>query len=137
MANKPKLKGKIALITGGERGVGKAVAVAFAREGADVAFTYIDGKREVEEASETVRIIEEEGRSALAVAGDVRDEKFVGRLVEQVMEEFGNVDILVNNAAFERRYESIAGIPTDEFDRAFKTNVYGPFFLTRAIFPGM
>jgi NAD(P)-dependent dehydrogenase (short-subunit alcohol dehydrogenase family) len=132
-----KLKGKVALVTGADSGIGKAVAIAFSREGAHVVFPYLDEKVEGVDAYETVQLVEDTGQRAFSMPGDIRDENFCNDIVTSTIDEFGKLDILVNNAAFQMSYESIDKIPTDEFDRAFKTNVYGTFFMTRAAFPKM
>ena len=128
-----KLKDKVALITGGDSGIGRAVAVLFAREGADVAFTFL--KEEKTDADETKRAVEEEGRKAFALAGDVRDAKVCRRLVEQTVEKFGKLDILVNNAAFQQHQESLEDVSEEQWDRTFKTNIYAYFYMTKAALP--
>ena len=125
-----KLKDKVALITGGDSGIGRAVAVLFAREGADVAFTFL--KEEKQDAEETKRAVEEEGRRAFPLAGDVRDAKVCKRLVEQTVDEFGKLDILVNNAAFQQHQETLEDVSEEQWDRTFKTNIYAYFFMTKA-----
>jgi NAD(P)-dependent dehydrogenase (short-subunit alcohol dehydrogenase family) len=128
-----KLKDKVALITGGDSGIGRAVAVLFAREGADVAFTFL--KEEKEDANETKRAVEEEGRRAFPLAGDVRDAKVCKRLVEQTVNEFGKLDILVNNAAFQQHQETLEDVSEEQWDRTFKTNIYAYFYMTKAALP--
>jgi NAD(P)-dependent dehydrogenase (short-subunit alcohol dehydrogenase family) len=128
-----KLTDKVALITGGDSGIGRAVAVLFAREGADVAFTFL--KEEKTDADETKRAIEEEGREAFPLAGDVRDSKVCRKLVEQTVEKFGKLDILVNNAAFQQHQESLDDVSEEQWDRTFKTNIYAYFYMTRAALP--
>ena len=125
-----KLKEKVALITGGDSGIGRAVAVLFAREGADVAFTFL--KEEKRDAEETKRAIEAEGQRAVALSGDVRDPKVCKKLVDQTVKEFGKLDILVNNAAFQQHQESIDDVTEEQWDRTFKTNIYGYFHMTKA-----
>lgn len=127
-----RLEGKVALITGADSGIGKAVAIAYAREGADVVVSYLN---EHEDAEDTVEWIEEAGRKALLMAGDITDEKHCSELMARTLEEFGKIDVIVNNAAFQRTYNSIEDIPVDEWDKTFKTNVYAPFFLCRAAAP--
>ncbi len=128
-----KLKDKVALITGGDSGIGRAVAVLFAREGADVAFTFL--KEEKIDADETKRSVEEEGREALPLVGDVRDAKVCQRLVDQTIDKFGKLDILVNNAAFQQHQESLEDLTEEQWDQTFKTNIYGYFYMTKAALP--
>ena len=128
-----KLKQKVALITGADSGIGRAVAVLFAREGADVAFSFLPDEKV--DAKETVRAVEREGRQALAISGDVRDSKFCHRLVKQTVGKFGKIDILVNNAAFQQHQESLEELTEEQWDTTFKTNIYGYFYLTRAALP--
>ena len=128
-----KLKEKVALITGGDSGIGRAVAVLFAREGADVAFTFL--KEEQRDADETKRAIEAEGQRAYPLSGDVRDPKVCKQLVELTVKEFGKLDILVNNAAFQQHQESIEDVTEEQWDRTFKTNIYGYFHMTKAALP--
>jgi NAD(P)-dependent dehydrogenase (short-subunit alcohol dehydrogenase family) len=129
-----KLKGKAALITGGDSGIGRAVALAFAREGADILISYLN---EESDAQETVRIVQKEGRKCIAVAGDIQEESHCKHLVERAVSEFGKVDILVNNAAFQMTRESLEEISSEEFDRTFKTNIYATFYLSKAAVPHM
>jgi NAD(P)-dependent dehydrogenase (short-subunit alcohol dehydrogenase family) len=129
-----KLKGKAALITGGDSGIGRAVALAFAREGADILISYLN---EESDAQETVRIVQKEGRKCIAVAGDIQEESQCKNLVERAVSEFGKVDILVNNAAFQMIRESLEEISSEEFDRTFKTNIYATFYLSKAAVPYM
>lgn len=128
-----KLKGKVALISGGDSGIGRAVAVLFAREGADVAFTYL--KEERVDAEETRRAVEQEGRTAFAISGDVTDSKFCRRAVEDTVKKLGGLDILVNNAAFQQHQKELENLTEEQWDRTFKTNIYGYFFLTKAALP--
>lgn len=128
-----KLKEKVALITGGDSGIGRAVAVLFAREGADVAFTFL--KEEKRDAEETKRAIEAEGQRAIALAGDVRDPKTCRKLVKKTVDEFGKLDILVNNAAFQQHQESLEDVTEEQWDRTFKTNIYAYFYMTKAALP--
>jgi NAD(P)-dependent dehydrogenase (short-subunit alcohol dehydrogenase family) len=127
-----RLTDRVALITGGDSGIGRAVAIAYAKEGADVVFSYLS---EEEDAATTKAHVEKEGRRCLAVQNDQRDPEACEKLVRTVAGEFGKIDILVNNAAYQNSYEGIEDIPADEFDRAFRTNVYGHFFLTQAAWP--
>ena len=124
-----KLKGKAALITGGDSGIGRAVAVLYAREGADVAIVYL--KAEQSDAEETARQIENEGGKSLLIPGDVKDDKFCKKAVEKVVKEFGKLDILVNNAAFQKHQESIDEVTLDDWDKHFKTNIYGYFYMVK------
>jgi NAD(P)-dependent dehydrogenase (short-subunit alcohol dehydrogenase family) len=128
-----KLKEKVALITGGDSGIGRAVAVLFAREGANVAFTYL--KQEKKDANETKRAVEAEGRRAYALMGDVTDPDICREFVEQTVEQFGKLDILVNNAAFQQHQESLEELSEEQWDRTFKTNIYGYFYMTKAALP--
>jgi NAD(P)-dependent dehydrogenase (short-subunit alcohol dehydrogenase family) len=123
-----KLTDQVALITGGDSGIGRAVALAFAREGADVLISYLN---EDEDAQETVRVVTESGRKAVAVAGDIQSEAHCVSLVEQAVEHFGRLDILVNNAAFQNTIESIQDLTSDDWDRAFRTNIYAMFYLSK------
>ncbi|MEA2259183.1 MAG: hypothetical protein QOJ51_2008, partial [Acidobacteriaceae bacterium] len=133
-----RLTGRAALLTGADSGIGRAVALCFAKEGADVLFAYLKGDRdEQKDAEETVRLVEAAGRKAVAIAGDVRKKAFCQELVRRTMEEYGRLDILVNNAAFQRTYDKLTEIPEEEFDRTYRTNVYGTFFLTQAALPEM
>ncbi|WP_148594655.1 glucose 1-dehydrogenase [Aquisphaera giovannonii] len=129
-----KLAGKSAIITGGDSGIGRAVALAFAREGADVLISYLN---EESDARETARMVEASGRKCIAVAGDIQQEGHCRALVERAVEEFGKVDILVNNAAYQMTRESIEEISTEEFDRTLKTNLYAMFWLSKAAVPHM
>jgi NAD(P)-dependent dehydrogenase (short-subunit alcohol dehydrogenase family) len=129
-----KLAGKAALITGGDSGIGRAVALAYAREGADVLISYLS---EEGDARETARVVEAAGRKCVAVAGDITDEAHCKALVERAVKEFGKIDVLVNNAAYQMTRESIEEISTDEFDRTMKTNVYAMFWLCREALPYM
>ena len=128
-----KLKGKVALITGGDSGIGRAVAVLFAREGADVAITYLPD--EEEDARETKAAIESEGRRALIIGGDITESKFCQRAVETTLKNFDKLDILVNNAAYQQGQESLEDISDEQWDHTFKTNIYGYFRMTKAALP--
>lgn len=128
-----RLTGRKALITGGDSGIGRAAAIAYAREGADVAINYLPD--EEPDAQEVVQLIEQAGRKAVAIPGDLRDESFCNELISKVVEELGGLDILVNNAGHQKTHESILDISTEEFDRTMKTNIYAPFWLTKAALP--
>lgn len=128
-----KLKEKVALITGADSGIGRAVAVLFAREGADVAFTYLP--EEEIDARETVQAIEHEGRTAFSISGDLQDPEFCGRVVDQTIAKLGKLDILVNNAAHQQHQESLEDVSEEQWDRTFKTNIYGYFRMTKAALP--
>lgn len=128
------LSGKVALITGADSGIGKAVAIAFAREGADLVISYLD---EEEDARNTVKWVEEAGRKVVAIPGDITSEDHCKSLVQRTVDEFGKIDILVNNAAFQRTYADIGDIEAAEWDETFKTNIYAPFFLSKAAVPHM
>lgn len=128
-----RLAGRKALITGGDSGIGRAAAIAYAREGADVAFGYLP--QEQEDANEVVRLIEAAGRKAVTLPGDIRKEAFCKQLVSDAVRALGGLDILVNNAAFQRSKDSILDITTDQFDDTFRTNVYALFWITRAAVP--
>jgi NAD(P)-dependent dehydrogenase (short-subunit alcohol dehydrogenase family) len=130
-----RLKEKVALITGGDSGIGRAVAIAYAREGADLAISYLP--QEEEDARDTERYIKEAGRKALLLPGDIRDEQHCRQLIDRTFEQFGKLDILINNAAFQMTHESIEEFSTEEFDRTFKTNVYAMFWLCKFASPRM
>jgi NAD(P)-dependent dehydrogenase (short-subunit alcohol dehydrogenase family) len=121
-----RLEDKIALITGGDSGIGRAVAIAFAREGADVVISYLE---EDEDARETARWVEEAGRKAILIRGDLSDEDHARSLVKRTVDELGGIDILVNNAAHQATFDRIEDISSKEWDRTFRTNVYAMFYL--------
>jgi NAD(P)-dependent dehydrogenase (short-subunit alcohol dehydrogenase family) len=127
-----RLEGKVALITGGDSGIGRAVAVLFAREGADVAIVYLD---EGEDAKEAARLVEREGRRCVAIAGDVGSPEFCAKAVETTVSELGRLDVLVNNAAEQHPQKDMADISPEQIDRTFRTNIYGYFFMTQAALP--
>ncbi|KNE80049.1 MULTISPECIES: SDR family oxidoreductase [Streptomyces] len=129
-----RLEGCRTIVTGGDSGIGRAVALAFAREGADVLFTYLE--EEEKDARETVRLVEDAGRRAVAVSCDIREEGECRALVDRAVQEFGRIDVLVNNAAFQMAQpESIEGITTEQFDRTMRTNLYGMFWLSKMALP--
>jgi NAD(P)-dependent dehydrogenase (short-subunit alcohol dehydrogenase family) len=128
-----RLKGRKALITGGDSGIGRAAAIAYAREGADVAINYLPA--EEPDAREVVQLIRAEGRKAVAIPGDIKDEAFCKKLVADAARELGGLDILVNNAARQFSRDSILDISTAQFDETFKTNVYAMFWITKAAVP--
>jgi NAD(P)-dependent dehydrogenase (short-subunit alcohol dehydrogenase family) len=125
-----KLKGKAALITGGDSGIGKSVAVLYAREGADVAIIYLP--EEQSDAEETKAAVQAEGRKCVLIPGDVTNPKFCRDAVEKTVAAFGHLDILVNNAAFQERQEKVEDITDEQFDKTFKTNIYGYFYMVKA-----
>ena len=129
-----KLQGKAAIITGGDSGIGRAVALAYAREGADVLISYLD---EHSDAKETVRIVEKEGRRCISVAGDIGDEAHCRQIVERAVQEFGKVDILVNNAAYQDDIESIQDVTEEMLLHTYRTNIFSMFYLSKAALPHM
>jgi NAD(P)-dependent dehydrogenase (short-subunit alcohol dehydrogenase family) len=128
-----KLRRKVALITGGDSGIGRAVAVLFAREGADVAITHLP--EEESDARETVQAVENEGRSGFSISGDIQDPAFSNQAVKQTVAKLGKLDILVNNAAYQQHQKSLADISEEQWDRTFKTNIYGYFRMAKAALP--
>ncbi|MBA3424583.1 MAG: SDR family oxidoreductase [Rubrobacter sp.] len=130
-----RLEGKKAVITGGDSGIGRAVALAFAREGADVLISYLEA--EESDADETARVVEDAGRKAVKVPGDIAEEAECRRVVERAVEEFGGIDILVNNAAHQMTVDGISDVSTELLDRTFKTNIYAMFWLVKAALPHM
>ena len=131
-----RLTDRVALITGGDSGIGKAVAIAFAREGADVVISYLGGIEE-EDAADTARWVEKAGRRAITVDGDIQDEKFCVALAERAEAEFGHLDILVNNAAWQKCGDRIEEVTTEEWRRIFATNIEAAFHLSKASLPRM
>jgi NAD(P)-dependent dehydrogenase (short-subunit alcohol dehydrogenase family) len=128
-----KLQGKVALVTGGDSGIGRSVAVLFAREGADIAFTYLPEERE--DAQETRRAVEDTGRKVVAVEGDVTDSDFCREAVDRTVRELDKLDILVNNAAFQQQREGLEQLTDEQLDHTFKTNIYGYFWMAKAALP--
>ena len=124
-----RLKDKVAIVTGGDSGIGRAVAALFAREGADIAIIYLC---EHDDAEFTRKIVEKEGRKAIAIAGDIGDKSFCDRAVRQTLEQFGRLDILVNNAGEQHSDKDIRDITEEQLKRTFQTNIFGMFFLTQA-----
>ncbi|MBW4555274.1 MAG: SDR family oxidoreductase [Trichormus sp. ATA11-4-KO1] len=124
-----KLQDKVALITGGDSGIGRAVAIAFAKEGADVAIVYL---KEHDDAKETKHLVEKQGRRAVTIAGDITDETFCQQSVQQTVDEFGKLDILINNAAEQHPKQSIEEISKEQLERTFRTNIFSMFYLTKA-----
>ena len=124
-----KLKGKVALITGGDSGIGRAVAISFAREGADISIVFLN---EHEDARETQRLVQAEGRKCVLIPGDIGYERFCRDAVERTVEELGKLDILVNNAAEQHPQESIEDIDREQLERTFRTNIFAMFFMTKA-----
>ena len=129
-----RLEGRAAVVTGGDSGIGRAVALAYAREGADVLVSYLD---EHPDAEETVRVVEESGRKGISVAGDISEPAHCKAIVDRAVGEFGRLDILVNNAAYQMEYDSITEIPPEEIEYVFKTNVLSHFYLCQAAIPHM
>lgn len=132
---KKRLTGLRALITGGDSGIGRAAAIAYAREGADVAISYHPDEQA--DADAVVALVEAAGRKAVALPGDIRDEAFCSKLVESAVAQLGGLEILVSNAARQHTYESILDIPTEEFDCTMKTNIYAMFWIAKAAIPHM
>jgi len=125
-----KLQDKAALVTGGDSGIGRAVAVLYAREGADVSIVYLEAEQS--DAEETKKAVEAEGRRCLLLPGDVTDPAFCRRAVDRTVKEFGRLDVLVNNAAYQMSRGSLEEITEEQFDRTFKTNIYGYFYMAKA-----
>jgi NAD(P)-dependent dehydrogenase (short-subunit alcohol dehydrogenase family) len=129
-----KLQGQVAIVTGGDSGIGRAVAVLFAREGADVAVLYLN---EHEDAEETKRYVEAEGTRCVTIAGDVKDMEFCQQAVDQVVAQWGRLDVLVNNAAFQEHASSLLDLTEERFDETMRTNIYGYFHMAKACVPHM
>lgn len=129
-----KLQDRVAIITGGDSGIGRAVAVAFAKEGADCVIAYLN---EHKDAEETRRLVEAKGRRCVLIAGDVGEESFAKDIVKRALDEFGRIDILVNNAAEQHEQESLEQITGEQMERTFRTNVFSMFFVTKAALPHM
>jgi NAD(P)-dependent dehydrogenase (short-subunit alcohol dehydrogenase family) len=129
-----KLKDKKAVITGGDSGIGRAVALAFAREGADVLISYYN---EHEDAEKTKKVVEEAGRTAILMPGDIKDAAHCHAIIDKAVKEFGRVDILVNNAAHQASFEDVGEISDEEWDVTFRTNIYAMFYLVKAAVPHM
>jgi hypothetical protein len=130
-----RLEGKAAIITGGDSGIGRAVALAFAREGADVLISYL--AEEESDAEVTAQVVEEAGKQAVKVPGDISEEPHCQHVVERAVEEFGKVDVLVNNAAYQMTFDSVTEIPSDLLLHTFKTNIIAMFWLCKAAIPHM
>ena len=129
-----KLTDKVSVITGGDSGIGRAVAIAFAREGADVLIAYLN---EHEDAQETARLVEEAGRKAVLVPGDIGAADLCRAIVDRAVAAFGGIDILVNNAAHQMTFETLEDIPDAEWEQTFRTNIHAMFFLAKAAVPHM
>jgi NAD(P)-dependent dehydrogenase (short-subunit alcohol dehydrogenase family) len=127
-----RLAGKVAIVTGGDSGIGRAVSVLFAREGADVAIIYLN---EGEDARETVRLVEHEGQTCIAIAGDVGDASFCKQATQEVVNRLGRVDVLINNAAEQHPKRDLTEIAPEQLEATFRTNIFGYFFMTQAVLP--
>ena len=130
-----RLTGRRALVTGGDSGIGRAAAIAFAREGADVAISYLPA--EEADAREVVALIRQAGRKALALPGDIQDERWCSRMVAQTVRELGGLDLLVNNAGRQQQRQALADLSSEDFDATMKTNIYAMFWITKAALPHM
>jgi NAD(P)-dependent dehydrogenase (short-subunit alcohol dehydrogenase family) len=128
------LAGLATIVTGADSGIGKAVALAFAREGADVVISYLDAH---DDARQTIELVEAEGRRAIVVAGDLKDERHCRRIVEQTRDELGRVDVLVNNAAYQQRFDAVEEVSTEEWERTLRTNATATFWMCREAVKGM
>src|SRR5258708_6557603 len=129
-----KLKGMKAVITGGDSGIGRAVAIAYAREGADILIAYLD---ENDDAREVKQLVEKEGRKAVLVAGDIGDPGHCGTIIKRAIDDLGGIDILVNNAAHQATFKDIEDITDDEWDKTFRVNIHAMFYLAKAAVPYM
>lgn len=129
-----RLEGRAAIITGADSGIGRAIALAYAREGADVLISYLN---ENEDAEETARLVQSAGRQAVLLPGDISQEAHCQALVQTAQQRFGHLDVLVNNAAFQLPHDKITEIPSDEWDHTFRTNIYAMFYLCKAALPVM
>jgi len=127
-----KLEDKVAVITGGDSGIGRAVATLYAKEGADIAISYLS---EHDDAEETRRVVEAAGRRCILIPGDIQDKSHCKTIIGEVNSHFGSIDVLVNNAAFQNSVKSITDVKEEDLDRTFRTNIYAMFFLTQAAFP--
>ena len=127
-----KLRDKVAIVTGGDSGIGRSVAVLFAREAADVAIVYLN---EHGDAEDTRRLVTQEGRRCLVISGDVGDESFCREAVEKTLQEFGHLDVVVNNAAEQHPQQSIENISAEQLERTFRTNIFAQFYLVKAALP--
>jgi NAD(P)-dependent dehydrogenase (short-subunit alcohol dehydrogenase family) len=127
-----KLQDKVAIISGGDSGIGRAVAIAFAKEGADIVISYLD---EHQDAEETKRLVEEKGRKCLCIAGDIGEETFCQEIVKITIDKFRKIDILINNAAEQHPQKSITDITAEQLEKTFRTNIFSFFFLTKAVLP--
>lgn len=127
-----KLTGRKAIITGGDSGIGRAVAIAFAREGADVMIVYLD---EHDDAKETAKYVEQAGRKAVLMPGDIQEEEHCKKIIDTAVESFGQIDILVNNAAFQMSHQSLQELSAEELDRTYRTNIFAMFYLCKAAEP--
>jgi NAD(P)-dependent dehydrogenase (short-subunit alcohol dehydrogenase family) len=129
-----RLRGKRAVITGGDSGIGRAVAIAYAREGADILISYLE---EEEDAKDTAKLVEEAGQKAILIAGDVQDPKHCRAVIDKALSELGGIDILVNNAAHQATFKEIEDLSDEEWDLTFRVNIHAMFYLTKAAVPHM
>ncbi|MGJ9459357.1 SDR family oxidoreductase [Oceanobacillus sp. CF4.6] len=129
-----KLKNKVAIITGGDSGIGRSVSIHFAKEGADIAIIYLD---EHEDAQDTKRIVENEGRKCILINGDIGNQSFCEAAVTEVLDTYGKVDILVNNAGEQHPQDSFMDITSDQLEKTFRTNIFSMFYLTKAVLPNL